>query len=357
VAVRTPERGHPAEKPWRSRPECEQDPRVTAPESVSELLPLWGIPDDAELTAPRHGSNNQTFITAGGDRRWVLRISENLSADQVRAEHRLLGQLLRTPLPFHIPEPVATLAGDTVVDFPAGPASVCRWIAGVRPDLASERALERLGIAIGVLSEAMQPLPLDDAPQDWRGGPLSVLRPEPDIEQLSRELHAAGVSHARVALLGAAARQASACWQRAADGLPIQIVHGDLGASNALVDEHTGEVTGLLDFEIAGADFRVQDLVAALLLSGALAAPDWPVRAAALIRGFTSVVRLDQAEIRAVPDLILCRSVGSVLWRANRWRRVQATVADVTGRLQELAATTGWHETSGEQFLSLMAPA
>ena len=62
-------------------------PRLEAP---AVLLARWGIPADAELTRAERGCNNQTFTVAHRGRRWVLRISQNLSADQARAEHRLL---------------------------------------------------------------------------------------------------------------------------------------------------------------------------------------------------------------------------------------------------------------------------
>ena len=79
----------------------------------------------------------------------------------------------------------------------------------------------------------------------------------------------------------------------AGEALPVQVVHGDLGASNALVDERTGEVTGVLDFELAGPEARVQDLLIGLLLSGALAGPGWARRAAALVRGHAAVLHRD----------------------------------------------------------------
>jgi homoserine kinase type II len=131
-------------------------------------------------------------------------------------------------------------------------------------------------------------------------------------------------------------------------------VHGDLGASNVLVNEQTGELTGLLDFEITGADFRVQDLVAALLLSGALEGCQWESRAAALVRGSIAVQHLNGEEIRALPELMVCRSVGSVLWRAGRWRRGQAQAGDVVDRIDELDTTLRWLATHGGQLMALV---
>ena len=224
-------------------------PRLETP---AGLLARWGIPADAELARAERGSNNQTFAVAHGGVRWVLRISQNLSAAQARAEHRLLGKVRAAGLPFGVPEPVATLSGNTVAEMPAGPATLCRWMPGVRPDLAAEPELERFGQAIGLLSRALAPVPWSDAPQDWRGDPLRAHPDAPQAAELARALRGAGVPAARVRRLEIAARHVLPWAPETGGDLPVQIVHGDLGASNVLVDERTGEVTGVLDFELAG---------------------------------------------------------------------------------------------------------
>jgi homoserine kinase type II len=327
------------------------------PGAVAGLLTRWGIPANADLARAERGSNNQTFVVAHDSRRWVLRVSQNLTATQARAEHRLLGRLHCAGLPFQVPEPVTTVAGGTVAESAAGPATLCRWIPGVRPDLTREPALEQFGRAIGLLSEAMRTVPPDEAPQDWRGGPLRAHPEAPDVEDLCRALRGAGARSGQVRLLETAARRVATWALEAGGGLPVQVVHGDVGASNTLVDERTGQVTGMLDFELAGPGFRVQDLMVGLLSSVALDLPGWQRRVAALVRGHVSVLRLDQAEIRAVPDLMVSRCVGSVLWRAGRWRRGHARLDDVAARLAVLDAIVGWLAVSGEQLLSLLFPA
>jgi homoserine kinase type II len=326
-------------------------------EAPAGLLARWGIPADAELTRAERGSNNQTFAVAHRGRRWVLRLSQNLSADQARAEHRLLGRLRAAGLPFGVPEPVAALGGDTVAETPAGPATLCRWIPGVRPELAADPALERFGRAIGLLSRALRPVAWTDAPQDWRGDPLRAHPDAPRAGELARALRGAGVPTARIRRFEAAAEQVRAQAQATAADLPVQVVHGDLGASNTLVDECTGEMSGVLDFELAGPDARVQDLQVALLLSGALAGPGWARRAAALVRGYAAVLRLGQAEIMAVPDLLVARCVGSVFWRAGRWRRGQSALSDVADRVAVLEASQTWLAVHRGQLLSVLAAA
>lgn len=326
-------------------------------EAPTGLLARWDIPADAELVRAERGCNNRTYAVAHRGHRWVLRISQNLSAAQARAEHRLLGRVRAAGLPFGVPDPVPTLAGDTVTETPDGPATLCRWIPGMRPDLATEPALERFGRTIGLLSRALRTVPASDAPQDWRGDPLRAHPDAPDPAELAWALRDAGLPPARVRRLEAAARHLVTGAPEAGADLPSQVVHGDLGASNALVDERTGEVTGVLDFELAGPEARVQDLLVGLLLSGALAGPGWSRRAAAMVRGHAAVLLLDQAEIQAVPDLLVFRCVGSVFWRAGRWRRGQATLSDVADRVAVLEAVEAWLAVHRGRLMTVLAAA
>jgi homoserine kinase type II len=320
---------------------------------IGELLTRFGLPANADVGPAERGTNNHTFLVVAGGRRFALRLSQNLTTAQVRAEHRLLARLGRAGLPFAVPAPVAAPDGTTVIETQAGPASLCRWLPGVRPDLDREEALERFGRAVGLLSEALQRVPLADAPQDWRGAPLPLPVDGADGEALWRELQTAGLTGEQIALLDAAARRYAHWWRGPARALPAQVVHGDLAASNALVDPDTGEVTALLDFEIAGADFRVQDLLVALYQSGALDGERWQRRATPLLRGHASVRTLTGAEVEALPELVLGRSLGTVLWRAARWRRAQDSIADVIDRVERLAATTRWLAAYDRELVAL----
>jgi len=256
-----------------------------------ELLGRWGVARDAVLVAAERGSNNQSFVVTAPGGRWVLRISENLSLDEVRAEHRLLARLRGAGLPFEVPQPVTALDGRTVIATAAGPATLCRWIPGVRPDLADERAIEGFGRTLGLLSQALRPVPPADAPHDWRINPLRAHPDAPGIDELCRSL----------------------------------------------------------------TDSGVREEQAALLQSGVLYGPRWQRHVGALVHGYVSVSRLSRAELCAVPELFLCRAVGSVLWRAARWRRGPVQLSEVATRLTRLEAIMYWLTTSREEFLTLMA--
>jgi homoserine kinase type II len=298
-----------------------------------DLLAPWGL-SGVTVTPAEHGTNNGTYLA--GDR-WVLRITQNLSLAQVRAEHRLLRRLGQAGLPFAVPVPVPAVSGDTVVPTESGPAVVCELIPGVRPDLSACAALERAGRAFGLLDRALAEVPPADSPHDWAAEPL---RPDPE---LYADLSSAGLDVGRLR-----------AWCPVVSGLPVQVVHGDLGAGNMLVSAATGEVTGILDFEIAGTSFRVDELVAGLALT---CVPGDLGRAAALVRGYRSAIPLTEAELLAVPDLLIARAVGSALWRSARWRRGQATLDEVRDRLSGLDAIQRWVEAARDELLeTLLSP-
>jgi homoserine kinase type II len=335
----------------------EQDRRVDDPkqptEPVTKLLAHWGIPAGAAVALTGYGTNNHTLRVTAGARCWSLRISQNLTSAQVQAEHRLLAQLAQAGLPFAVPAPVALPDGSTVVDTPGGPATLCEWIPGVRPDLSQEAALERFGRAAAELSDALRDVAPQDTPHDWQDGPLQAL--SDDDGALVRDLTAAGLDDGRARVLRDGADRAVAAWDGIAGRLPTQVVHADLVASNVLVSPDTGAVTGVLDFETAGCWIRAVELAVVLALSGAVRGPGWPRRAAAVVRGGAWRERLTSAELAALPDLILVRAMGSMLWRAERWRRGQSSLAEVATRLDTLAETLRWRTTEGGELEHIVA--
>jgi homoserine kinase type II len=317
--------------------------RAAELESAAALLPLWGLTTGAEIALiAEQGVNNRTYLVHSGRQRYVLRVTAFRTIAEVRAEHLILRRLRQGVLPFQVPEPVAAPGGRTVIETPAGPATLCRWLSGVRPGVGSEMAFERLGRAVGLIDGALAQLPIEDALQDWRTDPRWVRPEDPPAGALVAELRSAGLGAEQARLVTAAARRAGRWWP-GTDRLPAQVIHGDLTPANLLADPRTGEVTGLLDFELAGAGFRVQDVMAALFHSAALTTPDWP--------------RREPAEVAALPELLIAQSLGSVLWRTVRWRAGLARFGDVVDRVERLEASTRWLAANQDTFLSVAAAA
>lgn len=328
---------------------------MTDLEAARALLPRWGFPPGTPIAAVQApGTNNRTFLVRHQRQRYGLQISQFLSIAEVRAEHRILRYLRQGCLPLQVPEPITAGDGQTVIETAAGPATVWRWLPGVTPTMDGPAAFGRYGRAAGLLSAALAEVPLDTAIRDWRTDPLWIWPDGLPPGVLCGQLRTAGMSAAQADLIEAAAQRAGQWWPAAA-GLPVQVIHGDLAPSNMLASPETGEVTGLLDFEFAGAGFRVQDLLAALYNSPALGAPDWPRATTAVVRGWVSARRLDATELAALPELLITRSLGSVLWRAAKWRAGLAALSEVTRRAGRLQTITD--VTSDGAFASVVAAA
>jgi homoserine kinase type II len=101
----------------------------------------------------------------------------------------------------------------------------------------------------------------------------------------------------------------------------------------------------------------VQDIMAALCNSTALSAPDWPRRTAAFLRGCASIRRLEPAEVAALPEMLVVRSVGSALWRAARWRAGPGNFSEVVAHVSRLEETTRWLAANEDEFLSIATAA
>lgn len=133
------------------------------------------------------------------------------------------------------------------------------------------------------------------------------------------------------------------------------MIHADLGAGNLLATAGPEPmIAGVLDFEVAGRDLRVNDLVVLLFQSGCLAGADWPARTAALADGFGEVLRLRPAEIMIVPELITARGLGSGGRRAARRRTGVSSVDEVADRVRAAQATEQWVTAHGPALVELL---
>ncbi|WP_405062887.1 phosphotransferase [Kribbella sp. NBC_01505] len=283
-----------------------------------------GLP--SAISAPERGTNNWVRFLRFGTDDYVFRLQRNADPRQVAAEQRLLTELRQRGLSFDVPAALPATDGATAVATPLGLATLCRRLPGSHPARGLPE-LEAIGRALGELDVALAELPHELAPNDWRR-PLATIRPEiTDFDELGRAL--------RRELPGAATDwfvervpEIDAATQELRQRLPVQIVHSDLGPSNLLIAD--GQVSAVLDFEIAGLDLRIADFVVSLGQSTDRSDPD---QVAAFRRGYAAFVVLSDLEEAALPTMSLQRALGSVIWRAGVWRSGHATAADVLDRL------------------------
>lgn len=299
-------------------------------------LSAWDLPIPANVREPERGTNNLVYLI---DDTYVLRVYQNLDVVRIEAEIRLLEALGAVGgLPFAVPLPIASASGRTIVGTVQGPAVLFPYLPGRSADRLDPHEIELAGAALAQLDLALAKLPHDLAPVDWRG-PLGSIHPAvPSVTDLCAELERLLPGDEGVRRLRDQAVASDEEYLRLDARLPVQIIHGDLATSNVLLGAD-GQVSAVLDFEVAGLDVRVMDLVAGLSM-----AVDWGTsvaadQEAAFRRGYGKFVTLDPAEEEAIPLLLRRRLLGSVVWRAGRWRLGLSTLDEVRERLAQLPAS------------------
>jgi len=300
-------------------------------------LRAWPIAPTAIERTP-HGLNNETYFVSAAEGEFVLRVYRN-TADpkRVRDEHHLLGLLASQELPFSTPTPLRTNDGDTlaVLETDTGPrlATVFFRIPG-EPATGTPRDARLAGRALAQLDAALARLDLPvRAPIALRDVHPLVPDPTAALDDLDLGPHRAGT----IALFDRVMTSHDAL----ASSLPLQIVHGDFGYINVLLDDD--KVTGLLDFEFAGPDMRAADLACAIYIT-VVRTPDaerWPMLDA-LIGGYRRSLPLDPVEAAAIPDLLLRRSAFGIVHWIGRWRGGLCGPDEPLARVGRSAALGTW---------------
>jgi homoserine kinase type II len=321
---------------------------------LADLAP-WPIAPRS-LRRAEHGLNNETYFVEARDGEFVARVYRN-TADpaRVRYEHDLLAHLALQELPFAVPAPLKTAAGDTlaVLETSDGPrlAAVFHRIPGEPAAIAvpnarlAGRALAQLDAAFGRLVVPVRP------PATIRDVHPFVPDPIAALGELDLGDRYAG---ARELL-----EQVDAAHHAIAGSLPAQIVHGDFAFINVLVDG--GKVTGFLDFEFAGADIRAADLACAIYITLVRgdAAQRWAL-IEALCAGYRRSLELDPMEVAAIPDLMRRRSAFGLIHWIGRYRQGIAPKQEPLDRIGRAAILQEWLEAnaarvavvaSGERFM------
>ncbi|MDP4097183.1 phosphotransferase [Paenibacillus sp. P96] len=271
------------------------------------------------------GWNNTTYFVCGDRGKGVLRIYEtHKEQEKIRFEHFVLEQLQRQPLRFKVPVPVQTLAGDTIVQLEDGSgklACLFEYIEGTHAPNDTLTFARSFGEAAAELSAALASMQLEMPPVYPSYYELGQSYPLCDVETVSRfcAYPAAAFMDLREELLALCTEYGTILHSLdRLRKLPHQLVHGDLNASNLLLDRNDPhKVTALLDFEFCTWDVRVME--AAVILSGLLGHEQEREAVRQFCAGYAGQIRLYPEEIHVIPVLIRLRKIDVFLHFMSRY--------------------------------------
>jgi homoserine kinase type II len=331
---------------------------------AAALAPAWVIPVPWRLTALAGGTNNRVYrLETSAQDTYILRVYENhADAARLRYEHAIIAALEDQRLPFAVPAPIPTRAGEPFARLPdatgtAMLATLTPFFPGDRPNPGDLAQTEAAGWALATLDVALARVMLPAELAATAPLPMGLLRRRlglaPDGEPLAT-LAALGVPDADrtrlAALLHTVEREMPALYA----ALPRQIIHSDYDPGNVLMEDT--HVSAILDFEFAGPDLRVAELAAPLTW--------WPARflgtrrewdvIAAFGRGYAAVLPLTPDELDAIPALLRLRAIVSLLHRLTRYQQRRSDAPSVHARVAYALERAAWLAANRDHLLDVV---
>jgi homoserine kinase type II len=327
---------------------------------LSDLWTVWPVAGPWQLSPLTGGTINLIWRAETSDRQcYALRLIPDLTnLAQLRYEIALLEALSSQLLPFQLPLPLKTRAGDHLVQFEqeTGTPAIALLSpllpghAADRNDLATTShaaiTLARLDHALAALPEVQlpagfQPLPTFGELRHWHPlvpDPLAALERLPIEHDQARQIRLI-LTTLQETLLNLYIR------------LPQQLIHRDYDYSNILVENH--QVTAVLDFEFAAPDLRVFDVCVALSW--------WPINVMGTGKewsiidtfgaAYVSHFPLLEEELLAIPALLRLRDATSLVYRIGRYFAGQETDTRIQHRIQHSLWREAWLSAHQNQLL------
>lgn len=317
---------------------------------LPSVLAAWSIPAPWTVTDALGGLNNLSRRVETSTGSYFLRVYQNTrDLGRIRYEHALLMGLQDAGLPFAVPLPLTTRAGDTYSVFASGRgeavAALFPAIRGQRPHLGDAAAAMACGLALAQLDETLAQIELDHR--------LSTRPTFGDLltEDTFAETQELPISIENRTSLQTLLRILATKVPNLYRQSPQQVIHSDLGRANALLIE--SRVSGLLDFELASPDLRAMDFAVGLWAFGLSALEvgrAWEC-IEAFSAGYGRRVRLTREEIAALPTLLRLREAASLIHWGRRFQRGLTDEKEIARRATSMIDLDMWLSAYGEELV------
>ncbi|MFJ5760252.1 phosphotransferase [Neobacillus sp. NPDC093182] len=315
---------------------------------IDEILAQYFPAGSWVTCVGQSGANNTTRFVRVDDEQFVLRVYEtHQEVDKVKYEHAILAALAEMPLPFSIPKPIRTRDGITIVRTRDGKiAGLFQYLDGVNPTLDELSEIQSYGRTAGLLSASLTHVQIQLRPAYRPYYEIESTHPSCSLQDvLSFCKNPPSEFAEQTKDLLVIYEQLTSFMEQVPTlrQLPHQLVHGDLNASNILVDED-GMVSAVLDFEFVTNDLRVMEL--AVCLSDFIQPSEeetitW-AKILSLLSGYGQSLKLKEAEIEAVPVLIQLRSLDVFIHFLGRYLDQVSPIDIVKEYIQKCALRCNW---------------
>lgn len=330
----------------------------TASEAIiREALGLYFDDPSSVTISPTTGGaiNVVLYATTPAGERYILRIyNDGNKSENVVWELEILRQVNQLPLSFKVPETILSKSGATHVLLSNG-AECC--VFHVIPGcLASTTSPKEVGRATGELCAALSNVRVDTKgpiPPYWdifRGHHFLAGRKELFFNEMATNLKLNTCRETINFLVGEIRTMEGKVEEFKAMGLPMQIIHADIHYDNVLV---IGDrVSGILDFEFCGYDFRAMELAVAL---SKYVDEDEPLPfIEAFVDGYSEHGQLTPAEISAIPDLIMLRILSNVVYYASRVMAGEDVIESLASRVGRYDKRVRWIQANHEAIVDVI---
>ncbi len=275
---------------------------------IKEILSNYGIKDVLSITPQSHGISNSNYsVQTGANSKFLLKISNDKSHDQLNRELSILDALSNKNFPLSL-TPLKTLAGKNIFQFgnscgalfPFINATVKKISAGTVSEIAL--ALAKLHCLKFSTQELSSIRDYKDIGQNFDQISLSLAHPKcpQDFKAAYKEIF----SPERI--------------KRINRSFPRTIIHGDLYYDNCLFSKDF-ILKKMIDFEQAGVGRRVLDI--GISISGTCLRDDQIDHELVklYINSYQNQLTLTKQEYQSIDDFIHVGLFSVALWRIQRF--------------------------------------
>ncbi|OIJ21677.1 hypothetical protein BKP45_02855 [Anaerobacillus alkalidiazotrophicus] len=307
----------------------------------------------------KSGYNNTTRYLERDAKKYILRIYDTHNEEaKVKLEHEVLLKLNQlADLPFKIPLPVMK-DGKSLLRLPSNKiACIYHYIEGDNPIFNKEEVLFSFGESVGHLLTVLQGIQIQQ--------PL-IYRPYYEIEHAHPKCSISKVvewcsnppdewKEFKSELLWIASQLVDLKrFVPSIKKFPHQIIHGDLNASNILINTDR-KINAILDFEFTTRDLRIMEVAVCIsdIISKEVNEGVYLEKAHHFFSGFASTMNIMDSEIEALPLLVQLRRLDVFIHFLGRYLDGIDDPSVLKKQIVKIAAYQQWLNVSGQKLIRL----